>query len=407
MSKKLLIISSVWVEPNSSAAGNRMLQLIELFQENNFEVYYASTASISDFGVNLSQLNCLVHQIELNNSSFDNFILELNPNVVLFDRFMVEEQFGWRVAKTCPNAMRILDTEDLHFLRLARQECIKKSIDFSIDYLLNFDTAKREIASIYRCDISLIISKYEVDLLLNHFKIPENLLLYLPLFGNKNNDILDFDTRKDFVFIGNFLHEPNWDAVQQLSKNIWNTIHKKLPNAKMQIYGAYPSQKVFQLHNSKSNFIINGRAENALNVISNAKVLLAPLRFGAGIKGKFIEAMQTGTPTVTTSIGAEAMTLNNSWNGLIANDFEEFAQNAIQLYTDENLWEKSQQTGFEILSKEFNKDVFQNLFSELIQKTMLNLPQHRNQNFIGKMLQFHTANSYYYMSKWIEEKNKN
>ncbi len=68
--------------------------------------------------------------IELNSSSFDDFAVELNPDVVLFDRFMIEEQFGWRIIENCPKAIRILDTEDLHCLRTARQKAFKEKQNF-------------------------------------------------------------------------------------------------------------------------------------------------------------------------------------------------------------------------------------------------------------------------------------
>ena len=118
-------------------------------------------------------------EIKLNDESFNDFVRDLNPEIVLFDRFMIEEQYSWRVTNECPNAMKILDTEDLHFLRNARQNASKKGIEFTNDLLFS-DLAKREIAAILRCDLSLIISKQEIEILQNQFKIDESLLYYLP-----------------------------------------------------------------------------------------------------------------------------------------------------------------------------------------------------------------------------------
>ena len=168
--KQLLIIGYVWVEPKSSAAGSRMLQLIELFTKNGYKITFASPAQKNEKAIELSELGVEEVAIELNNTSFDDFISELNPNIVLFDRFMMEEQFGWRVAENCPNALRILDTEDLHFLRKTRHQQLKKGEVFSTDALLNSTDAKREIAAILRCDLSLIISSYEMKLLKEVFK---------------------------------------------------------------------------------------------------------------------------------------------------------------------------------------------------------------------------------------------
>ena len=229
------------------------MQLISLFQKQGFKIIFASPAQDSDFMVDLSKFNVQKESIELNNSSFDDFIKDLNPSVILFDRFMMEEQFGWRVVENCPDALRILDTEDLHSLRLSRQKAFKEKREFKTQDLLVEEVAKREIASILRCDLSLMISEYEMQLLTKVFKIDKSLLCYLPLLLNSNevqdlNDLPSFEERKDFVFIGNFLHEPNWNAVQYLKETIWPLIRKQLPEAVLNIYGAYPSQKVLQLH---------------------------------------------------------------------------------------------------------------------------------------------------------------
>ena len=119
--KKLLIIGLVWPEPTSSAAGTRMLQLIELFIERGYEVTFACAAAKSEFSFPLVEKGVEEVEIKLNDESFNVFVGDLTPDVVLFDRYMVEEQYGWRVTQECPNALKILDTEDLHFLRYARQ----------------------------------------------------------------------------------------------------------------------------------------------------------------------------------------------------------------------------------------------------------------------------------------------
>ncbi|MEC4004580.1 glycosyltransferase family 4 protein [Flavobacterium sp. SUN052] len=406
-SKRLLIIGFVLPEPKSSAAGNRMMQLIDLFQSNGYEITFASTAQNLEFSEDLSVLGIETKTIELNSETFDVFVSELNPNIVLFDRFMVEEQFGWRVSEQCPNALKILNTEDLHSLRFERQQAVKENREFHFEDLLTSDMAKREIASLYRCDVSLFVSKFEMELLKNLFHIPENLIYHLPIFAEKlNEDLPNFDERNDFVFIGNFLHEPNWNAVQYLSETIFPLIHLQLPEAKMLVYGAYPSQKVLQLHKPKQNFYIMGRAESAFKVVKNAKVVLAPIRFGAGIKGKLLEAMQCGTPSITTSIGAEAMNGDLDWNGFVENEPNKLATKAVELYNDKNLWKKSQDNGFQILEKRYKKSLFESNFIDMISSLHSNLEEHRKMNFIGMMLQHHFNSSTKYMSKWIEEKNR-
>ncbi len=406
----LLIIGFVWPEPNSSAAGGRMLQLIKQFQQQGFSITFASPAMDSDFMADLTSLHVDKKSIALNCSSFDTFIKELNPAVVLFDRFMIEEQFGWRVAENCPDALRILDTEDLHCLRLARQKAFKAHRDFTITDTLKEDVAKREIASILRCDLSLMISEFEMELLKTTFKIDPKLLYYLPFLLDPISEktfekLPSFEERNDFIFIGNFLHEPNWNAVQYLKETIWPLLRKQLPDAQLHIYGAYPSQKVLQLHQPKEGFYIKGRAIDANEAVQNARIVLAPLRFGAGIKGKLIEAMQCGTPSITTTIGAESMQGNLSWNGFVTDAINEFTAAAVQLYQDKKLWTAAQQNGITIINQRYLKELFENDFADQIQFLLSNLPQHRLDNFFGALLQHHTLTSTKYMSRWIEAKN--
>lgn len=402
---KLLIIGLVFPEPNSSAAGGRIVQLIQLFKGIGYEITFVSPARSSEYEFDLSSIRVHKQIVSLNDESFDGFITNLNPNIVLFDRFVIEEQFGWRVAKCCPSALKILDTEDLHCLRLARQNAFKEKRDFVPADLFS-DIAKREIASILRSDISLIISDFEMNLLIQEFKVDSSLLFYLPIFATLALDLSSYEEKKDFMFIGNFLHEPNWNAVRYLKEVIWPILHERLPLAHLYIYGAYPSSKALQLHNAKLNFHIIGRAENAKEVIEKARVMLAPLRFGAGIKGKLLEAMQYGTPSVTTSIGAEGMDLDSTWNGFIADDPKDFADRAVQLYQEKNTWEEAQKVGAVILQNRFSKDLFAKDFIKMIEELQNNLQYHRNKNFIGQILQHHTLKSTEYMSRWIEAKNK-
>lgn len=410
-SKKLLIIGFVWPEPNSSAAGGRMMQLISIFKQNGFEITFASAAQDSDFMVDLSEFGVIKESIELNSSTFDDFVLELNPDVVLFDRFMIEEQFGWRVIEKCPDAIRILDTEDLHCLRTARQKAFKENRVFEIQDLLSEEVVKREIASILRCDLSLIISEFEMNILKDVFRINEDLLFYLPFLVDemKEEELLklpSFEERKNFVFIGNFLHEPNWNTVQYLKEAIWPSIRKDFPEAILEVYGAYPSQKVLQLHQPKNGFYIMGRAEDANEIVKKSRIVLAPIRFGAGLKGKLLEAMQCGTPSVTTSVGSEAMHESLAWNGFIEDDPAEFAKKAITLYQDENLWKQSQKNGIEIINKCYQKNDYAEKLISFTNSLLADSKSHRLHNFMGNLLQHHAYKSTMYMSKWIEEKNK-
>lgn len=412
--KKLLVIGYVWPEPNSSAAGSRMLQLISLFQDLKYQVTYASPAQESEYMIDLVLLNINKVPIELNKSSFDEFVKTLAPDVVLFDRFMMEEQFAWRVEQQCPSALRLLETVDLHCLRFARQQAVKNNKDANNTKNINYnnDIALREVASILRCDLSLLISEVEIDILKNIYHVDEDLLLYLPFMYDPINESEAsqkwpaFKQRKNFTTIGNFRHEPNWDSVLYLKNEIWPLIRKKLKGAELHIYGSYPPKKAQQLHNEKQGFYIKGWANDAIETISQYRISLSPLRFGAGMKGKLADAMLSGTPSITTSIGAESMQGENDWSGFINDKPEEIASSAIELYENEDVWLEKQQNGIKIINNVFNKIENKKKFITKLASAVKLLGEKRNDNFTGMMLRHHTMKSSMYMSQWIEAKNK-
>jgi len=398
---KILILGKVWPEPISSAAGKRMLQLINILQKVG-EIHFYSTASKTGFETDLSDFTITEKQIELNNDLFDFELKNLNPQIVVFDRFMTEEQFGWRVIENCPDALRILNTEDLHFLRKARGEAIKNKAEIDFD---SNDTM-RELASIYRCDLSLLVSHVEIDLLLSTFQIPAHLLYYLPLFSEgKIPDIPSFEERKDLVFIGNFLHEPNLDAVKYLSQEIWPILRAHRKDINVTVFGAYPTQQIKELNDAKNGFLIYGRTMNAQEVSKKARISIAPLRFGAGIKGKLLEAMECGTPSITSSIGAEGIALSNEWPGMICSEPTDFVTAILKIYDNQNLWTEKQNLGFEILENRFNLSIYIDDFLNKTSNLMENLDAHRNFSFTGKILIHQSMMSTKYLSKWIIEKN--
>ncbi|MBY0419347.1 MAG: glycosyltransferase family 4 protein [Pararheinheimera sp.] len=403
----LLVVGYVWPEPKSSAAGSRMLSLLSMFREQGWTVIFASPAEKSPHRFDLSQWQISEEQIQLNDSSFDEQLKQWQPDMVMFDRFMLEEQFGWRVEQQCPNALRLLDTEDLHFLRLARQQAFKAGREVTLQDL-HSEQAQREIAAIYRSDLTLIISEAEMQLLTEHFKVPKALLCYSPFWLDTEiaADLPAFEQRQHFVSIGNFRHEPNWQAVLWLKQQIWPLIRKQLPKAELHVYGAYPPPKATQLHQPKEGFLIKGWAEDAAEVVKNARGLLAPLPFGAGLKGKFIDAMAQGTPNVTTAVGAEGMVHQGEWAGLLGETAQQIADAAVLLYQDETLWQQKQQQGFVILAKRFAIHEHQPRVWQHLMAVQQQLSEHRLTNFTGAMLRHHQHRSTQFMAQWIEAKTK-
>jgi hypothetical protein len=421
---RLLIIGYVWPEPRSSAASGHVMQLIQCFLERGWQITFASPASEGEHKANLAELGINEVSIELNNSSFDAFVSELEPDVVLFDQFMMEEQFGWRVEKHCPNALRILETSDLQSLRHARHRMLKQLLGHSdqaadSEAIFNValaelfrematgDLAQREIAALYRCDLSLMTSDVEMQLLTQQFRMPQALLHWCPLMVTDiPESTRPYAERAHFLSIGNFRHAPNWDAVLWMKTAIWPLIRSQLPQAQLHIYGSYTPPKATALHNAAQGFHVMNWAEDALQVMGDARICLAPLRFGAGVKGKIVDAMLCGTPTVTTPIGAEAMSGDLPWPGLVARSAQDIATAAVRLYQDEQLWLEAQAAGRALLGERYRHE--QHCASLIARITELreNLKEHRAVNFTGAMLRHHHHKSTQYMAQWIEAKNR-
>jgi len=134
-------------------------------------------------------------------------------------------------------------------------------------------------------------------------------------------------------------------------------------------------------------------------------VLLAPLRFGAGLKGKLIQAMQTGTPCAMSSVAAEGMFGAMKPNGIIQDTISEFVARTVDLYSNSSEWEVFQNQGFSVLKHRFENTTHQTRFMNRVKLLLTTLETHRSQNFIGQMLSHHQMQSTKYMARWIEAKN--
>jgi len=421
----VLILGTVWPEPTSSAAGLHHWSLIRAFQKTQWEITYVSPSSPNHFCRQLENAGVNTKTFLPNDSTFDAFIRELKPDYAVFDRFILEEQFGWRVRENSPHTVRIVDTEDLHFLRRTRQAALKANIDLEsiFDAKLDFNNedSVREVASIYRSDCTLIISDFEMHLLREDFEIPKNLLRLFRFCYEKPQLGTGFESQKNFVMIGNFRHPPNADATRWLYTEIWPKIREEFqrrhssPSSQsstttlpeLHLYGAYPSREIMSLNNPKIGFHVKGPAENQYETLARYRVNLAPLRFGAGIKGKISDGWWCGLPVVTTPIGKEGMqTPDGNFGGFECRTLEDFVTRAVDLYTDATLWKTKRDEGIHTLKSLFDA---QKNYDQLIvdlEDVQKNIKQFRRKNFIGEMLWHHLHKSTTYFSRWIELKNR-
>lgn len=399
-----LLIGKTWPEPASTAAGRRTLDILRVLQMLG-DVHVASPAQPTEFSLTLEPLGMTGHDIAVNDDAFDDWLTRLAPDIVVFDRYMMEEQFGWRVQTVCPNAVRVLDTSDLHCLREAREAALLS------DQPLNLfnDTALRELAAIVRCDLTLMVSPVEMQILIEQFGVAEDLLHHTPFMLTplpETSSLRPFGERQHLMMIGNFLHGPNWDATRWLREQ-WPAWRQLFPHGtEVHVYGGYASEKVYQLHKPELGFHIKGRADNAPETLSRYRLNLAYLRYGAGIKGKVADGWLAGTPNIANAIAAEGMHGDMPWGSAISNEPEAFFRTAAQLYVDETAWQVAVEQGRKIAAQCHDSLAESVALSGRLAELHDDLAAHRQQNIWGRILQQQQYRATEFMSRWITEKNR-
>lgn len=429
---KLLWICSVWPEPDSSAAGTRTFRLLQGLRDRDISVSVTSGCKDSGYRAALETIGIATELFEPNDSRFDEYLKQTKPDVVIFDRFMTEEQFSFRVRQQLPEAVRVLDTVDLHGLRRVRQKLALQSpasqssrdkVCLEVpDAALVGDDFLREIASILRSDLALMVSDAEIDFLVNRCGVPRrhltrcSLLYPFPDFylAPVSGEGASFNQRAHFIAIGNCNHPPNMDGFEVLTRAVWPQINKLLrardvDGIELHLYGAYPNNALIAMKNPALGIIVQGKAPDAVTTLAQYRVNLAPLRFGAGVKGKIADGWFAGTPCVSTTLGAEGMNHESSFGGYVTDSWREFAEFAVELYLNENEWRKAQAVGFSLVQKLFSQDA--QLISLTAALNVLSSNQSdtaaiRAKNVVGEILWREQYRSTEFFSRWIEEKNR-
>ena len=423
---KALFFCLVWPEPSSSAAGVRLDYLIRLFIREGFELHLSSTAEQGPYSALYEDLDGVYrHNLDPNSSEISVKLAQINPDVVVFDRYPTEEQFSWHVMEACPKAIRILDTEDLHGLRRARQLTLEELenkgglthlyvAEHEIKPTSVYNTiALREMVSMHRSDLSLVVSDVELSYAQKYYGIPINQLMYLPILSSRlfePFEPLNNDMSTNACFIGNFKHIPNRDAVHFLRYQLWPHINKALSgqgdaNSECHIYGAYMDAKMERLHNPSIGFHMKGRVDDVYSTMAGYGVLLAPLRFGAGVKGKILDAISMELPVVTTPTGSEGLSVHLDgvdFPGYVAKTVEEFKQSAVKCLSTsaQNRWNFPD-----------HKKLVQRLDTEYGNAFIAqvnNLIEGKNgiQHPIKLMLEQNSQLAHRYLSKYIQLKNE-
>lgn len=357
---------------------------------------------------------------------------ECDRLLVIFDRFYSEEMFSFHVYKhSSKRTTMVLDMQDLHSWRRSRQNFVQRQpFETNADGLSNLPLnvipknddlyLLRELASIYRSDLSLVCSSAEIDLLSNVYRVPSDKICLSPLFGAKLDDerseerppvkCRNFGQRNDFVFVGGFHHDPNVDGVRQLQR-LWPEIRKRLgstgsrsdaPN--LHVYGAYCPEKLNgELRQRKFQdigFFFHGYHPGLVDdILLDKRVLLSPLRFGAGIKGKLVDAWRCGLPVVTTPIGSEGMCNDQGlFGGIVTENDDDFVRAACDLYTNESQWNGAVSVSHDILPLLCGWEFVGRRLVDAVQ----NCNDRRSRDHIRSILWHQTNRSSEYFSKYIE-----
>ena len=320
-----------WPTASKTAAGLRSRQLLELLHSDGWTVYCASTSEPT------TDESWQQRVIRLNTNDTQHLVTEVSPDLIIYDRFITEEQYSWRCRIATPDALHLLDLQDVHGQREHRMRvALGKEIEEN-------NVAARELASAHRCDLVVHISIAEKAWLTNQYALKPSQLLHLP-FMQLNNSMETSPTyqeRTGVVSIGNYAHVPNVDGLQWFKQNVWPLVRASLPTAQFNSYGYALTPKIQRLSDPRVGFHVNGFVENAHTCLSTARVAIAALRFGSGLKGKIWDAWHAGTPTVMTSVAAEGYALDATQQ-ITQDTAEAFAQELIRLITDQYYWQNHQ-----------------------------------------------------------------
>ncbi len=243
-------------------------------------------------------------------------------------------------------------TADLHYLRLERQY----QVDKNVNILREAEFLKEvEFGIFSKSDVILTPSDAERDIISN--ALPAKRVQDIPgwIFKDVPPEKIEvsFDDRRDVMFLGGFGHRPNVDAVTWFVNEVLPYIIHELPDVLFFIIGADPPEDIKAL--ASTSIIVTGYVKDLTPYLGKARVFIAPLRYGAGVKGKIVMGMSYGVPVVTTTIGSEGLGVMNGKECLRADDPEQFAHAVVKLYTNRSLWEKLSKNGMKLVKTNFSE----------------------------------------------------
>ncbi|GLQ48007.1 glycosyl transferase family protein [Dyella lipolytica] len=254
------------------------------------------------------------------------------------------------IRQLAPHARILFDTVDLHFLRERRAAAHTDNPTLARQASAS---QRREFEIIRASHATFVVSTVELELLKN--ELPGANVMLLPNMHEVHGRHGEFEQRRGLVFVGGFGHPPNVDAVQWLTDEIYPRIRTARPDIELHLIGQIPEAVQRELQGR--GIVAHGRVEDLTPWMDGSRIALAPLRYGAGVKGKVNTAMSHGLPVVGTHIAAEGMRLEDGENILLADDAQTFADAVLRLYEDRALWYRLSEAGMNNIRDHFSFDI--------------------------------------------------
>jgi GT2 family glycosyltransferase len=344
MRHRVLVLEHCTPTPDQDAGSVSVFNMLLMLREMDFQVTFIPEDNylyMPDYTTRLQRAGVEVLYKPYINSVEDH-LKESGPryDLVFLFRPRVVEKHIKSIKKYCPQAKTLFYTHDIHHIRLERE------FEVSGDRLKQHEAniiKTVEFEAIESVDSTIVVSQVELEILTP--QLPKSRLRILPLLLNIPKTQNGYKNRKGFCFIGGFQHPPNIDAVLFFAKNVMPIVRKVLPGVKFHVVGSNVTKEIKDL--ACADIEIHGFIQDLNTFMDNMRLSVAPLRFGAGVKGKVGTSLAAGLPSVLTNVAMEGMAVKNGEHALIANDPESIAEAIKSIYNNQSLWEKISKQGIE------------------------------------------------------------
>jgi glycosyltransferase involved in cell wall biosynthesis/ubiquinone/menaquinone biosynthesis C-methylase UbiE len=277
---------------------------------------------------------------------------------VILSRRDIAADYLEAVRTSCPGAKVIFDTVDLHFIRERRQAQLKND---PLMMRRSKQSERTEMRIARSADIVLTVTPKERDILLS--EIPGLSVQVVSDIQDPRRVVTAFSQRSSLLFVGGFMHPPNVDSAVYLVRSLFPIIRELLPGIRLYIVGSDPPPAVQALQ--AQDVVVTGYVDRIDPYFDDARVFVAPIRFGAGVKGKIVNSMSRGLPVVTTQLGVEGMSLKDGEDVFIADDPIQFAQQVARLYNNELLWMKLSSNAVRVVENHYSSRVAKEALVEI------------------------------------------